>query len=251
MAALLTCAQRYSVLVPGRFFPQNPLMFRLFTVGCLLSGAVTSLGFEDREALPDQLSPGKLSAVVERLFGQPVLDHQAESIEALEAAAVAALDAINEKGIIAGRVNEVGNAVEPFVIAALTAHGFEADTPQARSGRRRSAGYPDIAAIREGDCFYLEVKTYHPSNEATTQRSFYLSPGDDPKVTRPAFHLLIAFAMEPAGDNRYLARSVRLLDLSELPLKLKLEFNASNRDLYGPAAGLEVFTEQAAGAGSR
>lgn len=211
---------------------------------CLYAGCLPILSAQSLvETLPPQIQPGPLHNVIERLFGQPVRDHRNEAGEALEAAAIAALRAINREGVTAGRVNEVGNAVEPFVIAALRSHGFAAGIPVTRSGRHQAAGYPDVAARRGGNAFYLEVKTYNPANEDTTQRSFYLSPSDDPKVTEPAFHLLIGFAMEPVGDGRYLARSVRLLDLFELPLNLKLEFNASNRDLYGPEPGLEIFSE--------
>jgi hypothetical protein len=197
---------------------------------------------DEASLLPEVYQPGTLADVIERLYGQPVLDFQDESGEYLEAAAVAAMEAINAEGVTAGRVNEVGNAVEAYVIAALNEAGFVADRPQTVSGRHRSAGYPDVVARRGGETFYIEVKTYHPRNVDTTQRSFYLSPSDDPKVTEPAFHLLLGFAMEPEGEDRYFARGVRLLDIADLPLELKLEFNASNRDLYGEETALQFFS---------
>ena len=40
------------------------------------------------------------------------------------------------------------------------------------------------------------MKTYALKNHATTQRSFYLSPSEDPKVTEKGFHLLIGFEIE-------------------------------------------------------
>lgn len=186
-------------------------------------------------------SPGTLAAVIEQLYGYPVLDWNDEAGEYLEAAAVEALQAINQNGVTAKRVNEVGNAVEPYVIDALRKFGFEADIPITRSGRHQSSGYPDVEAIRGNRHFYIEVKTYNPKNEDTSQRSFYLSPSEDPKVTTTAFHILIAFAMEPDTAQIYRARKVKLLDLFELPLNLKMEFNASNRDLYGESPGLTVF----------
>lgn len=192
-------------------------------------------------SLPDRLQPGPLHAVIEQLFGQTVLIYDDAHRERLESAARTALESINREGISARRVNEVGNAVEPHVIAALNLHGFRAGIPTTASGRQRSAGYPDIVASLDDALFYLEVKTYHPNNIATSQRSFYLSPSADPKVNAPGYHLLIAFAMEVEEDGRYFARTVRLLDIATLPLSLKLEFNASNRDLYD--AGLELLAE--------
>lgn len=126
----------------------------------------------------------------------------------------------------------MGNAVEPLVIAALESAGFAADRPTAVSGKQRSAGYPDLEASRAGCFFYFEIKTYNPRTENSTQRTFYLSPSDDPKVTHAAFHLLIAFAIEPSEDGKYYAKSAQLVDLNDLPVKLKIEYNASNRDLY-------------------
>lgn len=211
----------------------------------LLPGLAALLSAAPESTLPQTYQPGALKDVIERLYGQPVLDYQDESGEYLETAAVAAVRAINAEGVTARRVNEVGNAVEEYVIAALNAAGFAADRPKTVSGRHQSAGYPDVVARRGGRTFYIEVKTYHPRNVDTTQRSFYLSPSDDPKVTEPAFHLLLGFAMVPDADGHYFARDVHLLDIADLPLDVKIEFNASNRDLYGDETGLEIFSAAA------
>lgn len=177
-----------------------------------------------------------LHEIIPVLYGEDVLPYSGEDKEALKIALTRALAAINAKGIEARRVNEVGNAVESYVVDALEAAGFAADRPRARSGRQRSVGYPDIEASREGHAFYFEIKTYHPRTEESTQRTFYLSPSTDPKVTHAAFHLAVAFAMEPDGDQHYYAKSVKLVDLHDLPVKLKIEYNASNRDLYNKSA---------------
>jgi len=186
-----------------------------------------------------------LTTVIEDIYGQSVLEYHHEQETLLTQAAMLALQKINKNGITANRVNEIGNAVEPYVIEALNEMGFNAHIPPTQTGHSKSTGYPDIRAKRENDVFYIEVKTYHPQNEQTTYRTFYLSPSNDPKVTQPAFHLLIAFAMLPDENKNYFAQKVSLLDIANLHLHLKMEFNASNRDLYSSESHL-IFTQPSA-----
>ncbi len=182
-----------------------------------------------------------LPVIVEALSGHAVLPWEGEQKEALARVAGDVVASINKGGVLASRVNEAGNAVENFVQEALRANGFAAGRPVAPSGRARAAGYPDIAATRGGDAFYMEVKVFSSRTEDSTQRTFYLSPSADFKVTRDAHHLLIAIELAPAVKGLYRARSVRWLDLSRLVCDLKYEFNASNRDMYDPDAGLIIF----------
>ncbi|MFP4283118.1 MAG: hypothetical protein ACLFU2_10885 [Opitutales bacterium] len=210
-------------------------MHRLVSVFALFLGPAV---------LPASPGDGPLHEVIPALFGAEavVQPYRGEQRPALAAAAHHALETIRAKGVTAGRPNEVGHAVEELLLEALRAAGFTVDRPLARSGRRRAAGYPDLEMTREGDRFYVEVKTYHPRTENSTQRTFYLSPSGDPKVTQPAIHLLFAFAMLPDVDEpgRYRAESMRVLDLHDLEVQLKFEYNAGNDDLYGAEAGLEV-----------
>lgn len=196
-----------------------------------------------REGLRDVPLP----VIVEALSGHHVLSWAGESRERLTAVANDVLAAVNAADLTAARVNEAGNAVEAHVQAALAARGFRAGRPAGPSGRAHAAGYPDLEAIASegGDAFYIEVKTYHASTEDSTQRTFYLSPSADFKVTRDAFHLLIAVQLENVGDDVYRAASVRWLDLSRLRCDLKHEFNASNRDMYHPDSGLIVIERKA------
>ncbi|RLC40198.1 MAG: hypothetical protein DRH49_07380, partial [Candidatus Coatesbacteria bacterium] len=64
-------------------------------------------------------------------------------------------------GILTARPNEAGNRIEPFVIDALKHVGLMADKPFAKSGKKKSAGYPDIEIEDEfGRTIYLDCKTY-------------------------------------------------------------------------------------------
>ena len=141
------------------------------------------------------------------------------------------------KGIRARRVNEVGNYMETFVRRSINAVGLKAGIPITSDGRHQSTGYPDVCVEEpDGRTSYLEIKTYNRANINTTQRSFYFSPPSrGSKVTRDARHLLAAFEIvkerKPMGDV-YRPVHWKLLTLEGLKVKLKYEFNASNRDLY-------------------
>lgn len=180
-----------------------------------------------------------LPLIVEVFSGHKVIPWNGEEGEALESVSTAVLAAINAEGLRASRVNEAGNKVEAFVEEALKEHGFQAGRPAGPSGKVHSAGYPDLEAVRGDHVFYIEVKSYNTTTADSTQRTFYVSPSADFKVTRDACHLLIAVELAKESDA-YVARSVKWVDLSGLKCDLKYELNASNRDLYGPKAGLVI-----------
>ena len=202
---------------------------------------------EDRPALISWVqawrnSPERLplEAVVEALSGYRILDWQGEEQEGLAEVADAILQKVRESPLSAARPNEVGNRLEEVVRTALENMDWPVDRPAGPSGRRRSAGYPDLEFMAGDRAFYLEVKAFSSGTESSTQRTFYLSPSDDFKVTRDAFHLLLACEIVPVGQDTYGLRSVKWLDLRTLECRLKPEFNASNRDLYSDGNGLII-----------
>ncbi len=181
--------------------------------------------------------------VIESLYDQKVIEFDwkkekhVSMLEDLKKVADIAFTMINKKGIQSRRVNEVGNKIEPFVIEALQKQKIEAEIPQTSSGIRRTAGYPDIE-IRWGDeeVHYLECKTYNVNTVDSSQRSFYLSPSNDPKVTHEAIHFIIGFEIyeerRRAGLGTYKTRGWKLLDAYHLSCDVKHEFNSDNRRLY-------------------
>lgn len=185
-----------------------------------------------------------LPLIVEVFSGHSVIPWTGEERAALERVSSTVLDSINELGVRADRVNEAGNRVESFVETALQNHGFATGRPAGPSGQVHSSGYPDLEAALGGHSFYIEVKSYNTTTVRSTQRTFYVSPSADFKVTRDAFHLLIAIELAEE-DGSYFARSVKWVDLSGLKCDLKYELNASNRDLYNPEAGLVVIDTNA------
>jgi hypothetical protein len=161
-----------------------------------------------------------------------------ELIDSLSRAAELTADRLRASPIRRNRPNEVGNDIEPHVMAAALQCGLKAERPKSRVGRGQQVGYPDILVHdRGGRPAYVECKIFGEGSVFTTMRSFYLSPSDNFKVCRDARHLLLAFAVtrEPIAGSRdslYRAAAFKLLDLFHLTCDVKYEFNSDNRRLY-------------------
>lgn len=193
-----------------------------------------------RVALPALRQPLKgvpFEAIVQHLYGTSVekfdvgIRENTDMLRLLAQAMTRVCAAVQRDPIVRPRPNEVGNDMEPFVIEALRNENLRALRPKAISGRGRSTGYPDIKIITSGTSIYLEVKTYARKNYSTTQRSFYFSPTDDPKVTEDAHHLAVGFEIVRRG-NEFTPVAFEILDLYGLLCDLKSEFNSDNRRLY-------------------
>ncbi|MGB0370267.1 MAG: hypothetical protein ACPGN3_02890 [Opitutales bacterium] len=224
---------------------------RALKFSSILSISFSLLGLANGQSGIENLKPffqstedSPLHALIPTLTGYKVLRPTLEDIEPLKEAIQAALSELKAEEMNARRANEAGLQVEEVLIKHLRAHGFDAQIPKTQSGKRRSVGYPDIAFVKEGRAYYLEVKTFNARTAHSTMRTFYLSPSKDPKITRDASHLLVAFELEEPEADTYRAVSARLLDLYDLECGLKFEFNASNRDLYGNALELFELSEE-------
>lgn len=148
-------------------------------------------------------------------------------------------------GLFSTRANEAGNHMELFVKAALKDAGLTARTPVTTAGDAQTTGYPDVEILGDTPC-YLELKTYSAATANTTQRSFYYSPSENPKVTRDALHLLLAYELdrtEQNGRTTFTPTHWKLITLQDLEVDLKFEFNQSNRGLYGKDAGKALLGE--------
>lgn len=150
----------------------------------------------------------------------------------IESAMIKVCNEVKKKPIIRLRPNEVGNDMEPFVIKALKKVGMNADKPKTTDDKKKQMGYPDVKiAIDKTTIIYLEVKTYAAKNYNTSQRSFYLSPSETPKITTDAFHLLVGFEMERNGDS-FTPKAFDIVDLYNLKCDKKTEYNSDNKRLY-------------------
>jgi hypothetical protein len=165
----------------------------------------------------------------------------------LSTAAKAAAAKARTEGLISVRANEAGNHMEGFIKAALKEAGLQSGTPVTTTGGAQTTGYPDIEITGNPPC-YLELKTYSATTANTTQRSFYFSPSENPKVTRDALHLLLAYQLERTerkGQAAFIPIHWKLITLQDLEVDLKFEFNQSNRGLYGKEAAKALLGEAA------
>lgn len=181
--------------------------------------------------------------VIEALSGYKIIPFNKENekdkkvLRKLIEVAINSGKKINKKGIKRPRPNEVGNDIEPIVKSVLTKLGYKADTPKTENGNKKTTGYPDIEFIDEFRRInYLECKTYNIENIDTTQRSFYLSPAEEFKITKDAHHFVVSFEVYVAKShgkmNIYKCKAWKILKLEELMVDVKYEFNADNFRLY-------------------
>jgi hypothetical protein len=143
---------------------------------------------------------------------------------------------IQQNPIARPRPNEVGNDMEEPVLKSLIQNGINAKRPLTKVGKGKSTGYPDLFIASSPYPIYLEVKTFAHGNYQTTQRSFYLSPSDNAKITCDAHHLLIGFEMLVVGEigknKLYAPQSFEIVELYGLECDMKSEFNSDNKRLY-------------------
>ena len=191
-------------------------------------------------ALPALRQPLKgipFEVIVQHLYGKSVekfditTPENTNMLRLLVRAMRKVCNEVQRNPIVRPRPNEVGNDMEPFVIEAICSEDLRALRPKATSGKGKSTGYPDIKIVTSGTPIYLEVKTFARKNHSTTQRSFYFSPTDDPKVTEDAHHLAVGFEIVRRG-NEFTPVAFEILDLYGLLCDLKSEFNSDNRRLY-------------------
>jgi len=184
-----------------------------------------------------------LNLVIEAISGYSITpfdkDNEQDKIvlEKLKGVARTAGTNINANPINRPRPNEVGNDIEPFVKEALAKIGYKPKTPLTTTGKRKSTGYPDIEFEDEfGRTAYLECKTYNIENIATTQRSFYLSPSEDFKITKNGHHFVISYEIYVDGrtgtNNVYKCKQWKILSIEKLLVDVKYEFNSDNLRLY-------------------
>ncbi len=158
-------------------------------------------------------------------------------IKKLIKAVSAAGENFNKNGVLRSRPNEVGNDIESFVKQALNDIKYKAGTPLTSKGGKKSTGYPDIEFTDEFHRVnYLECKTFNIKNISTTQRSFYLSPSENFKITKDAHHFVVSFEIYEAksvGKNSlFKCKSWKILAIENLQVDVKYEFNADNARLY-------------------
>ena len=139
-----------------------------------------------------------------------------------------------------GRINEVSSHFEDTLRDLLnTTPGLSCDFPHTAQDRVLRSGYPDlrIVDLASKRVFYLDPKLYVRGSRDSTFRTFYFEPKiATNKVRDDAVHFIVGIEHEPRKDGRWNFTRWDLVDLAQFKLKLKAEFQGSNRDMYRPEA---------------
>ena len=161
-------------------------------------------------------------------------------LTAIRETADAMLAALSEAGHPvheAGRINETSRFIDSFFLERLDAvEGLRCTVPLNASGREQRSGYPDLRIEHpaSGRVFYLDPKVYKETSEDSSFRTFYFEPkGETNKILEDASHVILGVAHAGKSEaGLWQFEKWQLIDLTHFRVRLKAEFQASNRDLY-------------------
>ncbi len=134
------------------------------------------------------------------------------------------------------RINEVSALFEAAMKVELNAvAGFACDFPKLASGAYQRSGYPDLRLVdkNSGRVIYLDPKLFERGSRTSSLRTFYYEPKRDTnKILDDAHHLTVGFEHDGKEGGAWKFLGWEIVDLSAFRVKLKAEFQASNRELY-------------------
>lgn len=140
------------------------------------------------------------------------------------------------------RINEASRFFEDEILRRLNSTEiFTCELPPTAGGKAQRSGYPDLKITHKpsGRVAYLDPKLFEQGGRSSTLRTFYFEPKTETnKILDDAHHLLIGIEHD-GNDGAWQFTNWHLVDLSKLVVRLKPEFQASNRDVYGSDAILK------------
>ena len=138
------------------------------------------------------------------------------------------------------RINEVSSHFEDLTRELVNATpGLSCDLPRTAEDRVQRSGYPDLRLVETASkrVYYLDPKLYAAGSRESSFRTFYFEPRTGTnKVRDDAVHFILGFEHEPRKAGHWNFTRWDLVDLSHFKVKLKAEFQGSNRDMYRPEA---------------
>jgi hypothetical protein len=138
------------------------------------------------------------------------------------------------------RINEVSAPFEAMIREKLNAaEGFSCDFPTIAGGKVQRSGYPDLRLVDEASkrVYYIDPKLFAAKSRGSSFRTFYFEPKvATNKIRDDAVHLILG--IEHGGREAAHWNFTRwdIVDLSKFKVRLKAEFQGSNRDMYRPEA---------------
>lgn len=241
--------------------PRKPALPRWEQQDALMEKAAENAKTRQEEAADTALIRGLLKedlshrefdfhVVVAAVSGKKVLPAKGrESRARVTAAITAVMDKLlvemnGQASPIRGlrRINEGSRFFEDGLLEGLeNMEGITCGIPPTREGPAQRSGYPDLRITDEttGDVYYLDPKLMERGSAESSLRTFYFEPKDNTlKITEDATHLLLGIEHD-GKDGEWEFLGYQLVDLSGLKVRLKAEFQASNRDLYKEPSVLE------------
>lgn len=135
-----------------------------------------------------------------------------------------------------GRANELGNMVENELRKNLSLiPNLKCGKPLLSSGKTQATGYPDCLIEMNDIKIYADIKTFQTKTADSVLRSFFYQPTNKNKIQFDAPHCIIGFETESlGGDNKspFKLINYKIVDLNELKVNFKAEFNAGNLEIY-------------------
>lgn len=136
------------------------------------------------------------------------------------------------------RINEASRYFEQLLLKKLAAmENLDCTIPLNAQGKTQRSGYPDlkIKHLPTGNIFYLDPKLYEKKSRASSLRTFYFEPKTRTmKIQDDAVHLLLGISHDGV-DGNWTFTDWNLVDLAKLKVRLKIEFQTSNKSLYRDA----------------
>lgn len=133
------------------------------------------------------------------------------------------------------RISDAGALFQKKFEALMNAApGFSCERPRNRQGNLQRSGYPDLRLVHResGRVIYLVPKLVEENSLNSSLQTFYFTPrGDAGKVLDDAHHLVIGIEHDGRSGDWSFPRWL-LVDLANFRVRLKAEFQASNKDLY-------------------
>ena len=133
------------------------------------------------------------------------------------------------------RINEASRHVEDILLKLINQHPeFSCAIPKNLKGKEQRSGYPDLILthLPSGTIAYLDPKLYAEASEHSSFRTFYYEPKTTTrKIQHDAIHFLLGIKHD-GKDGDWSFTGSKIVDIASLPLKLKAEFQSSNKDIY-------------------
>lgn len=133
------------------------------------------------------------------------------------------------------RINEASRFFEDKLLKKINAHpNFSCHVPKNSKGKRQRSGYPDLRILHlpSNTTAFLDPKLYEDKSERSTFRSFYYEPKkNNIKIHYDGLHFLLGIKHD-GKDGNWTFTGLKILDLSRLNVRLKAEFQTSNKKMY-------------------